>query len=165
MTRITFFCCLLLSLGCGGKPPDVPPKQESKPEPSGLPHRTNVCFIYFPKGKCDLERAAQSLKKYGLEIQKEGETLTATRPGKPLFTIRLTSGDAVRSEASRISEGSRHAAAMRDCDTQFEISFADLDEVLDETNTLIEVQGALQDASQGFLFLPWNGNLSEPFKE
>jgi hypothetical protein len=29
-------------------------------------------------------------------------------------------------------------------------------------NTLIEVQGALQDASRGYLFLPWNGSLSEP---
>jgi hypothetical protein len=32
---------------------------------------------------------------------------------------------------------------------------------LDEINTLMEVQGA----SQGFLFLPWNGNLSEPWRE
>jgi hypothetical protein len=28
-----------------------------------------------------------------------------------------------------------------------------------------QFQGALQDASQGFLFLPWNGNLSDPWRE
>ena len=31
-----------------------------------------------------------------------------------------------------------------------------------EINTLIEVQAAVQDASQGYLFLPWNNSLSEP---
>ena len=41
----------------------------------------------------------------------------------------------------------------------------DLDAALDEINTLMEVQGALQDASRGYLFVPWSGNLSEPWGE
>ena len=27
----------------------------------------------------------------------------------------------------------------------------------------MEVQGALQDASRGYLFVPWNGSLTEPW--
>lgn len=45
------------------------------------------------------------------------------------------------------------------------VGIDDLDGALDEINTLMEVQVALQDASQGFLFLPCNGNLSEPWQE
>ncbi len=45
-----------------------------------------------------------------------------------------------------------------------EIGIENLDEALDEINTLMEVQGALQDASGGYLFLPWNGTLSKPWQ-
>ena len=53
-------------------------------------------------------------------------------------------------------------AAMRTLDARFEIAIDDLDEALDEINTLIDVQSALQEVSNGYLFLPWNGHLSEP---
>ena len=65
-------------------------------------------------------------------------------------------------EAAEIGAGTAHEDALRGCDARFEIGIDDLDAALDEINTLIEVQSALQDASRGFLFLPWNGNLSEP---
>jgi len=45
-----------------------------------------------------------------------------------------------------------------------EIGIADLDEVLDEINTLIEVQCTLQDATSGYLFNSWNGEVSGPEK-
>ena len=48
---------------------------------------------------------------------------------------------------------------------RFEIEFDNLDEALYEINTLMEVQAALQDASSGLLFLPWNGNLSAPWQQ
>jgi hypothetical protein len=67
-------------------------------------------------------------------------------------------------EAAKIGHGTPHEDALRECDARFEIVIEDLDEALDEINTLMEVQGALQDVSQGFLFLPWNGELSEPWR-
>ncbi|MCU0627700.1 MAG: hypothetical protein MUF21_14630 [Gemmatimonadaceae bacterium] len=56
-------------------------------------------------------------------------------------------------------------AELRHCDARFEIEIEDLDAALDEINTLMEVQGALQDASQGWLHLPWNGTVTEPWQE
>ncbi len=35
-------------------------------------------------------------------------------------------------------------------------------QIMNWFNTLIEVRTAVQDASQGDLFMPWNNNLSEP---
>lgn len=52
----------------------------------------------------------------------------------------------------------RSAAAMR----VIEILIDDLDGVLDEINTLIEVQGTLQDVTRGFLFNTRNCVLSGP---
>ena len=54
---------------------------------------------------------------------------------------------------------------MRDCNECFEVTINDLDEALDEVNTLMEIQGALQDVSGGYLFLPWNGSFSERWQD
>ena len=52
---------------------------------------------------------------------------------------------------------------MRLCDdAQFEITFGDLDEVLDEINTLIEVQATLQGATHGYQYNAWNRQWSAP---
>jgi len=113
---------------------------------------------------CDLDAASRSLTGYGLKVARWGDTITASRPGSPEFRIRLATEEWVRAEAAEIGDGTPHEAAMRECDARFEVSFDSLDDVLDEINTLLEVQGALQDASRGFLFLPWNGNLSGPWQ-
>jgi hypothetical protein len=122
-----------------------------------------TCMVYFQTGACDLATAARFLSSYGLTVVRRGDTLIASRPGSPQFRISLSSEPHVLAEAVGSSQGTPHAAAMRECAARFEVVIDDLDAALDEINTLIEVQGALQDASRGFLFLSWNGNLSEPW--
>lgn len=127
------------------------------------------CMVFFRPGACDLNAAVKSLVGYGLTVTRRGDELTAGRPDIPgfpnrWFRIRLATGPHVAAEAAEIGEGTPHEVAMRQCAARFEISIDNLDAALDEINTLMEVQGALQDASQGFLFLPWNCNLSEPWR-
>jgi len=122
------------------------------------------CLVFFRSGACDLDAASRSLAGHGLTVTRTGDAITAARPGSPEFRIRLATEEWVRAEAAEIGDGTPHEAAMRECDARFEVSFDSLDDVLDEINTLLEVQGALQDASRGFLFLPWNGNLSGPWQ-
>ena len=124
-----------------------------------------TCLVFCRSGACDLDAAARSLTGYGLTATRHPDDLTVGRPGSPQFRVRLVVGESVRVEAAEIGEGTPHEAALRECDARFEIGIEDLDEALDEINTLMEVQGALQDASHGYLFLPWNGNLSEPWEE
>ncbi len=122
------------------------------------------CLVFFRSGACDLDAVARTLAGYGLTVTRTGDAITASRPGSPEFRIRPATEEWVRAEAAEIGSGTPHEADMRDCDARFEVSFESLDEGLDEINTLMEVQGALQDASRGFLFLPRNGNLSEPWQ-
>lgn len=124
----------------------------------------DTCLVLFKAGAADLEAAARSLTAYGLTVTREPDHLTAGRPGTPQFRIWFASGADVQAEAADIGIGTPYAAALRECSARFEIGIDDLDAALDEINTLMEVQGALQDASQGFLFLPWNGQLSEPWR-
>lgn len=97
-------------------------------------------------------------------MARDGAQLVVRRSKSPESCVRLVTESGVRAEAAEIGEGTPHEADLRGCDAYFEIHFESLDEALDEINTLMEVQGALQDASQGFLFLPWNGNLSQPWR-
>lgn len=124
-----------------------------------------VCQVFCRSGTCDLDAVARSLTEYGLTVTHHGDHLDTGRPGSPQFHVRLESGEPVRTVAAGIGAGTPHEAVMRECDARFEIVIDDLDEALDEFNTLMEVQGAVQDASQGYLYLPWNGNLAEPWRD
>lgn len=123
-----------------------------------------TCLVFCRSGACDLDAATRSLIGHKLTVTHHGDHLIAGRPDSPQFRVRLVTGESVGAEAAEIGAGSPHEAAMRDCDARFEIGIDDLDEALDEINTLIEVQGALQDASEGYLFVPWNGTLTEPWR-
>jgi hypothetical protein len=54
---------------------------------------------------------------------------------------------------------------MSTLDAAFEISFDDLDKVLAEANTLIEVQRILQQITEGVIVRSWNDELSGPEDE
>ena len=125
----------------------------------------NAGMVFFRGGTADLEAAARSLSGYRLTVRREGDTLIAGYPDSPQFQIGLATEEHVQLEAAEIGEGTPYAKEMSACTARFEISVDDFDEAIDEINTLMEVQSALQEASQGYLFLPWNGNLSEPWKE
>ncbi|MEK6236009.1 MAG: hypothetical protein N2C14_14980 [Planctomycetales bacterium] len=123
----------------------------------------DVCMVFFQSQACDLEKAAEKLVGYRFHVERAGERLIVGKPDSPEFDVILSRDESER--AAKIGEGTPHADAMRQCDACFEIIIDDLDAALDEINTLMEVQGALQDASRGYLYLPWNGNLSEPWEE
>ena len=118
--------------------------------------------VYFRASACDLKAALRSLAGYGLKVQPREGYVTVSRRGSPVFDVRISAEPWVRSEAAEVGEGTPHAAALRECDARFEVSIADLDAALDEINTMMEIQWALQEVCGGFLFLPWNGNLVGP---
>jgi hypothetical protein len=48
------------------------------------------------------------------------------------------------------------------CDSEIRIVFEDIDETLDEINTLIEIQTTLQSATNGLIYTSWNQNFFMP---
>ncbi|WP_420454282.1 hypothetical protein [Rubrivirga sp.] len=120
-----------------------------------------TCHVYFQRGSADLDSAAQALLDAGLRVVREDTGVQATRAGAPVFRIRLALGRPA-SEAADAATDAALAEQIRACDARFDVEFADLDEALDEINTLMEVQVALQDLTGGYLFLPWNGSVAGP---
>lgn len=126
----------------------------------------DATLIFFRSGHGDLDTAASVLRGRGLSVQRKrndfGAELVVGFPHGPQLRVAFVVEPYVRAEAEEIGVGSAHAAGMRLCDVRYEILIDDLDGVLDEINTLIDVQAALQKATGGFLFNTWNGKLQGP---
>ena len=115
---------------------------------------SDACYIFFGPGKATLESAESSLMGYGLAVDRAGGHLVVHLPGSPSFMVRLANAEHVQAEAAEIGAGTEHEAELSACTERFEIEIEDLAEALDEINTLMEIQWALQEASGGFLFSP-----------
>ena len=124
-----------------------------------------ACLIFFRSGSCDLDAAEKSLSARGLSVSRIGRRLEVTWYDGPKLRVELANGNWVKEEAVEIAERHPRARDMANCDVRFEILFDDLDEVLDEINTLIEVQTTLQKVSAGYMLNTWNGELSCPGDE
>lgn len=122
---------------------------------------SETCFVLFRSGECNLEKAIKHLRSDGLTVLEKPDHLVVSRPAAPSFRVYLQSGATVKTESEEIAANYGGSPGLRECDARFEIAITDLDEALDEINTLMEIQGALQVASAGVLFLPWNGELLE----
>jgi hypothetical protein len=76
--------------------------------------------------------------------------------------IAYTHAKFIREEAAASSKNSPYAAEMAECDARFEILIDDLKGVLDEPDTLMEVQWALEGLARCFTVNSWNGNVTGP---
>jgi len=119
-------------------------------------------MIFFHSGKYDLASAQQSLIHRGLRVSRLVDSLEVQWEMGPILRVGLSNEKWVKQEAAEISERNPRVPALATCDARFEISFEDLDQVLDETNTLIEVQATLQNDTKGYAFNTWNGELMCP---
>lgn len=123
----------------------------------------NVCFVFFVDDhRHSIDTAAQALTKRGLLVKREMDELSVCFPGKPILRIAFVVGAFVHEEAIELPAGTEFSTQMARCNARFEILIDDLDAVLDEINTLIDVQHALQELTNGFLYLSWNGQVFGP---
>lgn len=125
----------------------------------------STCMVFFPQGAATIDDVVIELDEYSVTVKRDGNILYVTGAAECSFKIQLVTDSHVLEEAIEISAGSRYEEKMKNCNARFEIAIETLDIAFDEINTLMEVQAAVQDATQGLLFLPWNGEISEPWKE
>jgi hypothetical protein len=126
----------------------------------------HASLIFFRSGRGNLDTAAVALANCGMAVQRVarqfGDELTVGFPSGRQLRVAFLDEPYVRQEAEEISQGTPHAAEMSRCNVRYEILIDDLDGVLDEINTLIDAQITLQNATGGFLFNTWNGQLQGP---
>lgn len=83
--------------------------------------------------------------------------------GGPQYRVYLDRGPVVETQIAELAHATPYASRLAGYDQWLEVAIDDLDEALDEINTLIILQGTLQDATQGYLYLDWNGEISPPY--
>jgi hypothetical protein len=127
----------------------------------------NLCLLFFrdPERKFTLERFKQVLDDEGVTVtgEKQPFALRWGDDGPTLYTS-IERGEVAEILASRLMDGraQEHRDLIAGCDGYIEIAFESLDEVLDEINTLIVVQSALQQATSGLVYRSWNQTFSGP---
>lgn len=128
---------------------------------------TGTLLILFESGKAALDDAAEALKGRVFEVEKRtlatgGEVLTAKWGSGPVFHVCFNEAAHVAEESREIGEGSDFTDQLNRCNARFEVIIEDLDQAIDEMNSLIELQLTLQTLTGGFIYNCWNGELSEP---
>lgn len=118
-------------------------------------------FLVYGTRDVTVEAAEAALSRSKmLAVARDGDALTVRRkkPGGPELVVGVNAEPWVAVEAAEAAE--RHAvAAIAGCGRRFEVAFDDLEEVLDECNTLFEVQCGLADLTGGYVINAWNGLL------
>jgi len=119
--------------------------------------------IFFHKPGFALGEAEAALRRKGLlRVSRKEEFLTVTWKGSPPLQIHYVQGEGVRKDATRVSRGTVLEGRMRDFDAAFVITFENLDDVLEDADTLIEVQLELREATDAVISRTWNDQLSGP---
>jgi hypothetical protein len=111
-----------------------------------------------------LDQAEQKLRSTRLTVARKDDVLAIRWKNGPVLFLRHAAGETVAKEAAVIGADTPHAAALASCNAEFEITFEDLEAVLDESVSLTDVQPALEKATGGFCYNTWNGRLSAPVK-
>lgn len=122
-------------------------------------------FLFF-SGPTTLEDAAEELSQRGMHVVKQSDGFAVQwAPGsRPIIDVGLNAEEWVVTEAIGIAED-KDLPALANLDRRFEIPFADFDdleEVLNDYNTLFEVETILQELTGGYIYMTWNGNVIAP---
>lgn len=125
-------------------------------------------FILFDDPKFNMEHAEAALRQSTCAVRHDKDALVVSYEDGPSLYVRFEQGDWVRQQSIIIrgmaqtgdSEIVRLLDRVPKCDRRFEITFANLNDVLMETNTLIDVQARLQDLTNGVIYNCWNEGIS-----
>jgi hypothetical protein len=126
---------------------------------------SDCCMVFFTIGASSLEKAREHLCRTSLVVEAFPDVLLVSYEDSPQYRVYFSDAPHVQIEAAEIGAARPEEATMRTFGARFEIVIPDLDEALDEINTLLELQSALQEISGGYLFLPWNDSLHKPWPE
>src|SRR5262245_10771112 len=119
-------------------------------------------MVLYEDAAAGLEDAYDAVLDCGFSTLRQGNKLAVWSEDGPMLFVSFACGEAVRQASTQIGLDTPYADELSQCDARIEITFDDLDEVRTEVETLVEVQAALQETTQGFIFNTWNRKLAPP---
>ncbi len=120
----------------------------------------NWCLFFFrdPRAEFTTARLKDCLLAEGLTVSGDDEPLRVrgNEAGPELF-VSIHRGSVAETIARGVvGKRRKHRTLIPGCDAYVQITFHDLEEVLDEINTLNQVQWAVQAATRGLGYNSWN---------
>jgi hypothetical protein len=110
----------------------------------------NRCLIFFrdPREEFTPTRLSKVLRAAGLTINGDKEPFAVDWGTGPRMLVSIQRGSEIETIIhSLVGHRREYSKLVAGCDAQIKIELDDLDEALNEINTLIAVQSALQDAT------------------
>jgi len=125
----------------------------------------NQCLLFFrdPEAAFTPQWLKAVLAEEGVTAEGDAEPFALRCGDGPTLYASVVRGEVAAVLATRLmGRGRKHRALANASNAYVEVKFECLDEVLDEMNTLISVQGSLQQATGGLLYCSWNQSFSGP---
>src|SRR5262245_733879 len=131
--------------------------------PLVLPRNWCLIFLRDPRGKFTSARMRKALRAAGLTVSGKSEPFAVDWGTGPSMLVSIQRGPEIETIVrGLVGQRRQYHDFIPGCDTQIKIELDDVDETLDEINTLITVQSALQDATNGLIYTSWNQNFGAP---
>jgi hypothetical protein len=121
----------------------------------------NWCLFFFrdPAKAFTMERLRECLRAEWLTVTGDTEPLAVRykkRPGPTLF-VSISRGDYLETIVrSLVGRHRKYRKLIPGIDTEVKVEFHDLEEVLDDLDTLTNVQRGLQTGTGGLGYNSWN---------
>lgn len=109
-----------------------------------------------------LKQAVNALRKRGLDVNIEGNHLRILKEEFPPIVIELVRTSEAQETATAIGLNMEFAESLARCDARFEVGLFDSEKWLEEKQTLLVIQEALQTMTQGFVYFTWDKRLLSP---
>jgi hypothetical protein len=126
----------------------------------------SLCLLFFRDSDASFtpDRLRSVLADAKLTVEGDVEPFAVRFGDGPTLHVSVVHGAVAPLLAERPlrKNDGRFRALAADCNAYIEIRCDALDEVLNEINTLIEVQCTLQDATSALIYCSWNQSFSGP---
>jgi hypothetical protein len=125
----------------------------------------NWCLIFFrdPEAEFTPARMKQVLRDAGLTVTGRKEPIAVRSGDGPTLYVSIHRGSYIETIIrGLVGPRRKHRTLIPGCDTEIKIELSDVEEILDEINTLIDVQSTLQAATRGLMYLSWNHSFAGP---
>jgi hypothetical protein len=119
-------------------------------------------YLMFPSPGIDLDEAGVLLEGRGFQIAKADNDELRCECNGIVFLLSRHEGPEIQCESAMIGDLLNNPTEIEQCDCRFQVGFYDREKVLDEINSLIEIQTTLQDATNAYLFNVWNECVQPP---
>ena len=124
-------------------------------------NKNRFVILLLKMGNINLEKISEFLKNKKFEVINKEKKLIVTKYGSPNFYIKYSEIKTQINISKELPEEKKKERIIKLYEAKIEVLFDDLEEVLHEINSLIELQGYLSEEYRGAIYRYWNNKFQD----